>query len=61
MAPTANAAIIICGKTLDSVLGFLPMDGNRYTQASAGKMAKINLNMKMFRSFFVMKLAWSDQ
>ena len=39
MAPTANAAFIIAGKTIDSVLGFMPSDGNKYTQASAGKMA----------------------
>ena len=39
MAPTANAAFIIGGKTIDSVLGFLPVDGNRYTQANPGKMA----------------------
>ena len=39
MAPTANAAFIIGGKTIDSVLGFFPLDGNRYTQASPGKMS----------------------
>ena len=39
MAPTANAAFIIGGKTIDSVLGFVPTEGNKYTQASAGKMA----------------------
>ena len=39
MAPTANAAYIIGGKTIDSVLGFSPMDKDKYTQASAGRMA----------------------
>ena len=39
MAPTANAAFLIGGKTIDSILGFLPLDGNRYTQTSPGKMA----------------------
>ena len=39
MAPTANAAFIIGGKTIDSALGFFPMDSNRYTQANPGKMA----------------------
>ena len=29
MAPTANAAFLIGGKTIDSILGFLPLDGNR--------------------------------
>ena len=39
MAPTANAAFIIGGKTIDSALGFSPMDINRYTQADPGRMA----------------------
>ena len=39
MAPTANAAFIIGGKTIDSAIGFSPMDVNRYTQAHPGKMA----------------------
>ena len=39
MAPTANAAFIIGGKTIDSALGFLPGDGNNYTQAKPGKLA----------------------
>ena len=30
MAPTANAAFIIGGKTIDSCLGFTPVDCNRY-------------------------------
>ena len=39
MAPTANAAYIVGGKTIDSVLGFVPTEGNKYTPSSAGKMA----------------------
>ena len=39
MAPTANAAFIVGGKTIDSVLNFLPTDSNRYTEASPGKMS----------------------
>ena len=39
MAPTANAAFIIGGKTIDSALGFSPADMNRYTEANPGKMA----------------------
>ena len=39
MAPTAVAAYIIGGKTIDSVLGFSPTEGNKYTQANPGKMA----------------------
>ena len=46
MAPTANAAFIIGGKTIDSVLGFFPLDGNRYTQASAGKMAMMKFEFE---------------
>ena len=39
MAPTANAAYIVGGKTIDSVLGFLPVEGNKYSQALPGKMS----------------------
>ena len=41
MAPTANAAFIIEGKTIDSVLGFLPVDQNRYTKASEARMSSM--------------------
>ena len=41
MAPTANAAFIIRGKTIDSALGFSPTDMNRYTPADAAKIAKM--------------------
>ena len=41
MAPTANAAFIIEGKTIDSVLGFLPSDGNSYTRPSEARMANM--------------------
>ena len=39
MAPTANAAYIIGGKTIDSVLGFFPIEGNSYIQAKPNKLA----------------------
>ena len=39
MAPTATAAFIIKGKTIDSVLGFLPGDANTYSRPSASKLA----------------------
>ena len=39
MAPTANAAFIIGGKTIDSALGFFPMDINQYTEANPGKIS----------------------
>ena len=41
MAPTATAAYIIGGKTIDSVLGFLPADNNKYSKASEAKMANM--------------------
>ena len=46
MAPTANAAYIIQGKTIDSVLGFLPSDANTYTKANASKMATMKYNFE---------------
>ena len=39
MAPTANAAFIVGGKTIDSILGFLPVDSNKYTEANPSRMA----------------------
>ena len=41
MAPTANAAFIVGGKTIDSALCFSPVDFNRYTQADPAKMAML--------------------
>ena len=41
MAPTANAAQIIGGKTIDSALGFLPGDTNKYTRATESKLANM--------------------
>ena len=41
MAPTANAAFIIGGKTIDSALTFLPSDSDKYTEASQGKMSQM--------------------
>ena len=38
-APTANAAFLIGGKTIDSALGFLPVEGNKYSQAQPNKMS----------------------
>ena len=55
MAPTANAAFIIGGKTIDSVLGFMPSDSNHYAKASAGKMAT------MKHSFEDVKLIVCDE
>ena len=39
VAPTANAAFLISGKTVDSAIGFFPMENNRYSQAQPGRMS----------------------
>ena len=52
MAPTANAAFIIGGKTIDSVLGFTPVDKNRYTEASPGLMAMMKFQYEDVRAIF---------
>ena len=46
MAPTGNAAFLIGGKTIDSVLGFTPNDPDRYTEASPGKMATMKFQFE---------------
>ena len=46
MAPTANAAFIVGGRTIDSALGFSPSDINCYTQANPGKMATMQFQYK---------------
>ena len=52
MAPTANAAFIIGGKTIDSVLGFIPTESNRYTQASSGTMATMKFEFEDVHTIF---------
>ena len=52
MAPTANAAFIIGGKTIDSALGFSPMDTNRYTEANPGKMAMMKFQYEDVQVIF---------
>ena len=52
MAPTANAAFIIGGKTIDSALGFYPMDSNVYTQADPGKMAMMKFQYEDVHAIF---------
>ena len=41
MAPTANAAYIIGGRTIDSALGFNPADKNRYVPAQPSHLATL--------------------
>ena len=52
MAPTANAALIVGGKTIDSALGFSPIDINRYTQADPGKMAMMKFQYEEVKVIF---------
>ena len=52
MAPTANAAFIIGGKTIDSALGFYPMDSNSYTQAGPGKMSMMKFQYEDVHAIF---------
>ena len=46
MAPTANAAFLIQGKTIDSVLGFLPTDTNNYVKSSAARITTMKHNFE---------------
>ena len=39
MAPTGNAAFIIGGRTIDSALGFTPMESNRYVETNPAHTA----------------------
>ena len=41
MAPTANAAFIVGGRTIKSALGFVPMESNRYVQTAPDRLAKM--------------------
>ena len=52
MAPTANAAYIIGGKTIDSALGFNPMDTNHYTQTDAGRLAMMKFQYENVKAVF---------
>ena len=54
MAPTANAAFIIGGKTIDSVLNFLPSNENKnkYTEASPGKMSMMRYEFEDVHTLF---------
>ena len=52
MAPTANAAFLIGGKTIDSALGFFPMDTNCYRQAQPGKMSMMKFQYDQVKVIF---------
>ena len=53
MAPTANAAFIIGGRTIDSCLGFNHLDKNRYTQSDQGRMSMMKFQYEDVRVLFI--------
>ena len=52
MAPTANAAHIIGGKTIDSVLRFNPNDPDHYTQADAASLGMMKFQYEDVKVVF---------
>ena len=58
MAPTANAAYIINGKTIESALGMLPCKSNAFSKRKAIKYQTTHFYMKMFLFYSVMKFQW---
>ena len=52
MAPTANAASIVGGRTVDSVLGFNPVDPNHYTQIEGGRLAMMKFQYEDVKVIF---------
>ena len=52
VAPTANAAFLIGGKTVDSALGFFPMENNRYSQAQPSKMSMMQFQYDEVKVIF---------
>ena len=52
MAPTANAAHIIGGRTIDSLLGFNPTDPNHYTQADAARLGMMKFQYEDVKVVF---------
>ena len=52
VAPTATAAFLIGGKTIDSALGFFPTENNRYSQAQPGKMSMMKFQYDELKVIF---------
>ena len=52
-APTANAAFVVGGKTVDSAFGFRPTDSNRYIPAEAGHLANMRFKYSDTRVFVI--------
>ena len=52
VAPTANAAFLIGGKTVDSALGFFRMQNNQYSQAQPSKMSMMQFQYDEVKVIF---------
>ena len=52
-APTANAAFIIGGRTIDSVLGFSPSDQKRYVQTNPGRLSQMKFQYEDVEVIFI--------
>ena len=53
MAPTANAAFIIGGRTINSVLGFYPKEKSTYVPTDPGKLAKMKFQFEDVKLIFI--------
>merc|ERR1711888_404096 len=53
MAPTANAAFIIGGRTIDSMLGFSPMDQRNYAQSDPARMSQMKFQYEDVDVIFI--------
>ena len=53
MAPTANAAFIIGGRTIDSVLGFLPSEQKHYMQSDPSRMSNMKYQYENVELIFI--------
>ena len=52
-APTANAAYIIGGRTVDSVFGFTPTDANKYIPAEPSHLATMKFRYDEVKVFVI--------
>ena len=52
-APTANAAYIVHGKTIDSIFGFNPADGNRYIPCDPSYLQTMKFQYEDVRVFVI--------
>ena len=53
MAPTANAAFIIGGRTIDSSLGFTPLDSNRYIPVDPARLSMMRFQYEDVSVLFI--------